>query len=94
MQNANHIANRERIKARVRAIVHEQLETDEVGYDKGNLENLEELGIDSLSFVEVIFQVEEEFGVESGSGYTDDQLYGVRTMDDLADLIISAQAAG
>lgn len=94
MQNANHIADRERIKARLRAIVQEQLETDEVEYDKDNLDNLEELGIDSLSFVEVIFQVEEEFGVESGSGSTDDRLYGVRTMDDLADLIISAQAAG
>jgi acyl carrier protein len=94
MQNAMHIADRERIKARVRAIVQEQLEHDEVGYDKDNLENLEELGIDSLSFVEVIFQVEEAFGVKSGCGYTDEQLYGVRTLDEFADLIISAQAAG
>jgi acyl carrier protein len=94
MQNAEHSAEREVIKARVRAIIQEQLEHDEVSYDKDNLESLAELGIDSLSFVEVIFQIEEEFGVESGSGFTGEQLYTVQTTDDIADLIIAAQTAG
>lgn len=94
MQNAEHSAEREVIKARVRAIIQEQLEHDEVKFDKDNLENLAEAGIDSLSFVEVIFQIEEEFGVESGSGFTGGQLYSVETLDDIADLVIAAQTAG
>jgi len=94
MQNTEHSAEREVIKARVRAIIQEQLEHDEVEYDKDNLESLAEAGIDSLSFVEVIFQIEEEFRVESASGFSAGQLYTVETMDDIADLIIAAQSAG
>jgi acyl carrier protein len=94
MPNARHSTDRERIKSRVRAIIREQLEHDEAEYDTENLENLAELGIDSLSFVEVIFQIEEVFGVKSGSGFIDEQLYNVQTMDNIADLLVAAQVAG
>lgn len=94
MANAEQHMDREDIKARVRAIIQEQLENDEVVYDKDNLDSLRRVGVDSLSFVEVIFQIEEEFGLNSGVGVTDEQLYEIATTDDLADLILAAKIAG
>ena len=49
---------------------------------------LDSLGIDSLSFIEFMFKVEEEFGVS----VSDDELKGIRTLADLERHVASALA--
>ncbi|RRS30511.1 MAG: hypothetical protein OI74_16730 [Gammaproteobacteria bacterium (ex Lamellibrachia satsuma)] len=93
MGNPEQQLDREEIKARLREIIKEQLEVDEVEYDENNLDNLTELEIDSLSFVEIIFEIEDKFDVKSAGGFSDDQLKEIKTTDDIADLIIAAKSA-
>ena len=50
---------------------------------------LDTLGIDSLSFIEFMFKVEEEFGVS----VSDEQLKGIKTLGDLERLVASSLAA-
>ncbi|HYX66880.1 MAG TPA: acyl carrier protein [Burkholderiales bacterium] len=51
---------------------------------------LDTLGIDSLSFIEFMFKVEEEFGVS----VSDEQLKGIKTLGDLERYVASLAAAG
>jgi acyl carrier protein len=51
--------------------------------------SLDSLGIDSLSFIEFMFKVEEEFGVS----VSDDDLKGIKTLADLERHVASALAA-
>ena len=51
--------------------------------------SLDTLGIDSLSFIEFMFKVEEEFGV----AVSDDDLKGIKTLADLERHVASALAA-
>jgi acyl carrier protein len=50
---------------------------------------LDTLGIDSLSFIEFMFKVEEEFGVS----VSDEDLKGIRTLADLERHIAAALTA-
>jgi len=50
---------------------------------------LDKLGIDSLSFIEFMFKVEEEFGVS----VSDENLKGIKTLADLERHIVDALAA-
>jgi acyl carrier protein len=50
---------------------------------------LDTLGIDSLSFIEFMFKVEEEFGVS----VSDEDLKGIKTLGDLEHHVASALAA-
>ena len=50
---------------------------------------LDTLGIDSLSFIEFMFKVEEEFGVS----VSDEDLKGIKTLADLERHVASALAA-
>ncbi len=50
---------------------------------------LDSLGIDSLSFIEFMFKVEEEFGV----GVSDEELKTIRTLADLERHVAGALAA-
>jgi len=49
---------------------------------------LDSLGIDSLSFIEFMFKVEEEFGV----GVSDEELKSIKTLADLERHVVSALA--
>ena len=51
---------------------------------------LDTLGIDSLSFIEFMFKVEEEFGIS----VSDEQLKGIKTLGDLERYVASLVAAG
>jgi len=51
---------------------------------------LDSLGIDSLSFIEFMFKVEEEFGV----GVSDEELKSIKTLADLERHVASALATG
>ncbi len=93
MGNMEQQLNREEIKAKLREIIKAQLEIDEAEYDENNLDNLSELDIDSLSFVEIIFDIEDKFDVKSaGGGFSDEQLKEIKTTDDIANLIIAAKS--
>ena len=50
---------------------------------------LDELGIDSLSFIEFMFKVEEEFGVS----VSDEDLKGIKTLGDLERHVATALSA-
>lgn len=50
---------------------------------------LDTLGIDSLSFIEFMFKVEEEFGVS----VSDEDLKGIKTLGDLERHVAAAIAA-
>ncbi len=50
---------------------------------------LDALGIDSLSFIEFMFKVEEEFGV----AVSDEDLKAIRTLSDLERQVAAALAA-
>jgi acyl carrier protein len=69
-----------------------QLAEKEFSLSAGQLDttaSLESLGIDSLSFIEFMFKVEEEFGV----AVSDDDLKGIKTLADLERHVASALAA-
>ncbi len=51
---------------------------------------LDSLGIDSLSFIEFMFKVEEEFGVS----VSDEELKGIKTLGDLERHVTAALSAG
>jgi len=50
---------------------------------------LDTLGIDSLSFIEFMFKIEEEFGVS----ISDEDLKGIKTFSDLERLVAAALGA-
>ena len=50
---------------------------------------LDSLGVDSLSFIEFMFKIEEEFGVS----VTDEELKGIKTLADLERQVAAALAA-
>jgi len=50
---------------------------------------LDALGIDSLSFIEFMFKVEEEFGVS----VSDEELKGIKTLSDLERHVAAALTA-
>ena len=50
---------------------------------------LDTLGVDSLSFIEFMFKVEEEFGVS----VSDEDLKGIKTLADLERQVAAALAA-
>ena len=69
-----------------------QLAAQEFSIDAGTLDaaaSLDSLGIDSLSFIEFMFKVEEEFDV----AVSDEDLKGIKTLADLERHVASALAA-
>jgi acyl carrier protein len=63
-----------------------QLAAKEFSVDPDKLDPsapLDSLGIDSLSFIEFMFKVEEEFGVS----VSDEELKGIKTLSDLERLV-------
>jgi acyl carrier protein len=63
--------------ARIRQLAAREFSIDAEGLDAKA--PLEALGIDSLSFIEFMFKIEEEFGVS----VSDDELKAIKTLSDL-----------
>ena len=61
----------------------ERLEPKLQGKELTKDSNFKELGIDSLDLVDLVFELEEEIGVE----FQDDELLKITTVQDLLDLI-------
>lgn len=73
--------------ARIKDLAVKEFSIDPSGLDP--LAPLDVLGIDSLSFIEFMFKVEEEFGVS----VSDEDLKGIKTLADLERHVASALAA-
>ena len=70
----------------------QDLAAKEFSIDPSSLDpqaQLDTLGIDSLSFIEFMFKVEEEFGVS----VSDENLKGIKTLADLERHVVDALAA-
>lgn len=74
--------------ARIKDLAAKEFSIDPNGLD--SKAPLDTLGIDSLSFIEFMFKVEEEFGVS----VSDDELKNIKTLADLERHVAAALAAG
>ena len=72
---------------RIKELAVKEFSIDPSGLDPAA--PLDQLGIDSLSFIEFMFKVEEEFGVS----VSDDDLKQIKTLADLERHVASALAA-
>lgn len=73
--------------ARIRELAAKEFSIDPDGLDPKA--PLDTLGIDSLSFIEFMFKIEEEFGVT----VSDEDLKAIETLSDLERLVASALSA-
>jgi acyl carrier protein len=69
---------------RIKALAVKEFSIDPSGLDLAA--SLDQLGIDSLSFIEFMFKVEEEFGVS----VSDEELTNIKTLADLERHVASA----
>jgi acyl carrier protein len=72
---------------RIKSLASQEFSLDAAALDPAA--PLDTLGIDSLSFIEFMFKVEEEFGVS----VSDEDLKGIRTLADLERHVATALAA-
>jgi acyl carrier protein len=73
--------------ARIRELAAQEFSINPDGLDPKA--PLDKLGIDSLSFIEFMFKVEEEFGVS----VSDEELKSIKTLADLERHVAAALAA-
>ena len=73
--------------ARIKALAAREFSIDPGGLDPAA--PLDSLGIDSLSFIEFMFKIEEEFGVT----VSDEDLKSIKTLGDLERHVAAALAA-
>ena len=73
--------------ARIKELAAKEFSIDAAGLDPNA--PLDTLGIDSLSFIEFMFKIEEEFGV----AVSDEDLKGIKTLGDLERHVAAALAA-
>jgi acyl carrier protein len=73
--------------ARIKELAAMEFSIDPNGVDPAA--PLDTLGIDSLSFIEFMFKVEEEFGVS----VSDEDLRGIKTLADLERYVAAALVA-
>jgi acyl carrier protein len=73
--------------ARIKQLAAKEFSLEPEKLDAGA--SLESLGIDSLSFIEFMFKVEEEFGVS----VSDEDLKSIKTLADLEKHVAAALAA-
>jgi len=73
--------------ARIRELAVKEFSIDAGGLDPNT--SLDSLGVDSLSFIEFMFKIEDEFGVT----VSDDDLRSIKTLADLERHVAAAVAA-
>jgi acyl carrier protein len=73
--------------ARIKEMAAKEFSIDPNGLDPNA--PLDTLGVDSLSFIEFMFKIEEEFGVN----VSDEDLKGIKTLADLERHVAAAVAA-
>lgn len=78
-------------RERMRRIITNYLESQDIAYHDTNFDKLEEIGIDSLGMLDVIFEIEGEFGVQTGE-IDSEVLEKITTFDGLVELVDSLRA--
>ena len=78
-------------RERMHKIITEYLERQGVECKTTNYHKLEELGIDSLGMLDVIFEIEGEFGVQTGE-LDNEALEKNTTFDGLVELVDALRA--
>ena len=73
--------------ARIKEMAAKEFSIDPAGLDPNA--PLDSLGVDSLSFIEFMFKIEEEFGVT----VSDEELKSIKTLSDLERRVAAALAA-
>lgn len=77
------MADRNEVAGKIRSILHEQKTLADGSLEDGS-QSLEELGFDSLDALNIIFAIEEEFGIS----VDDEQARSLRTIDALTDAVL------
>lgn len=78
-------------RERLRRIICNYLDRQDIEYQNTDFDKLEEVGIDSLGMLDVIFEIEGEFAVQTGE-VSGDVLEKITTFDGLVDLVDSLRA--
>lgn len=78
-------------RERMRRIITNYLDSQDIAYEDTNFDKLEEIGIDSLGMLDVIFEIEGEFGVQTGE-IDSEVLEKITTFDGLVELVNSLKA--
>jgi acyl carrier protein len=78
-------------RERMRRIITNYLDSQDIAYEGTNFDKLEEIGIDSLGMLDVIFEIEGEFGVQTGE-IDSEVLEKITTFDGLVELVDSLKA--
>jgi acyl carrier protein len=73
--------------ARIKTMAAQEFSIDPTGLDPNA--SLDSLGVDSLSFIEFMFKIEEEFGVN----VSDEDLKSIKTLADLERHVAAALTA-
>ena len=78
-------------RVRMHRIISNYLESRNIEYENTGFNKLEEVGIDSLGMLDVIFEIEGEFEVQTGE-IDNDVLEKITTFDGLVELVDSLRA--
>jgi len=75
-------------RERLRRVICNYLESQDIEYHNTDFNKLEDIGIDSLGMLDVIFAIEGEFGIQTGE-VSGEVLEKITTFDGLAELVDS-----
>lgn len=78
-------------RERMHMIISGYLQSLNIEYNNTNFNKLEEIGIDSLGMLDIIFEIEGEFGVQTGE-IDNEVLEKITTFDGLVELVDSLRA--
>ncbi len=78
-------------RERLRRIIIKYLQNHDIQFQNTDFDKLEDIGIDSLGMLDVIFEIEGEFGVQTGE-IDGEVLEKITTFDGLATLVDSLRA--
>lgn len=78
-------------RERLRRIICNYLESQDIQYQNADFNKLEDVGIDSLGMLDVIFEIEGEFGIQTGE-ISGDVLEKITTFEGLVEMVDSLRA--
>ena len=79
---------REEIAARVRAIIHEQKTLEPGSLEKAEI--LADVGIDSLDAINILYEIEDDFGIT----VRDEDSKDIKSLDDLVNVVEAGLGRG
>ena len=77
---------RDEIHSRLIKVLEGYLRNRTGTFDETKLDDLSQLGIDSLAMLELVFEIEEEFGIKE-QNIPEETLRNIRSLDDLVQIV-------